>query len=56
MDLFEKGHIKPISPVKLFSFEDIASAFYFMRGGSHIGKIVISNGSSNTIDVPVSWK
>lgn len=40
--LHADGHIKPISPVKVFSFNDIAKAFRYMRGASHIGKIVIS--------------
>ncbi|KAL6716017.1 hypothetical protein ACLMJK_006979 [Lecanora helva] len=53
MGLVEKGHVKPISPIKTFAFEDIPSAFRFMRGANHIGKIVISNDSQNTIEVPV---
>ena len=53
MDLLQKGHIKPIAPIKVFSFEDIASAFRFMRGGNHIGKIVISNSQQHEIMVQV---
>ncbi|MCJ1391686.1 hypothetical protein MMC18_004551 [Xylographa bjoerkii] len=52
-DLLQQGHVKPISPIKTFSFEDIASAFHFMRGANHIGKIVISNGVQQEIQVPV---
>lgn len=52
MNLLAKGHIKPISPIKFFPFEDIASAFRFMRGRSHIGKIVITNGLNAKIEVP----
>ena len=53
MGLIEKGHVKPISPIKTFGFEDVPSAFRFMRGAKHIGKIVISNGSQNIDKVPV---
>ena len=53
MGLVEKGHVKPISPIKTFAFEDIPSAFRFMRGANHIGKIVISNAFQNVIKVPV---
>ena len=53
MDLIEKGHVKPIHPITTFPFEDISSAFRFMRGASHMGKIVITNGSQHHIEVPV---
>ena len=53
MELIEKGHVKPISPIQTFDFEDVPSAFRFMRGAKHIGKIVISNGSRNIDKVPV---
>lgn len=53
MGLIEKGHVKPIAPIKTFRFDDIPSAFRFMRGANHIGKIVISN-ESDTTDTPVA--
>ncbi|KAL8912790.1 MAG: hypothetical protein Q9171_002248 [Xanthocarpia ochracea] len=53
MGLIEKGHVKPIDPIKVFSFQDIPSAFRFMRGANHIGKIVISNAVQDIISVPV---
>ena len=52
--LLAEGHIKPIHPITTFAFEDIASAFRFMRDGKHMGKIVISNGPQVDIKVPVS--
>ena len=52
--LLAEGHIKPISPVTVFPFEDIASAFRYMRDGKHMGKIVISNGRQVDVRVPVS--
>ena len=45
------GHIKPILPVKVFSFNAIPDALRYMRGGSHIGKIVISDGATKCIEV-----
>ena len=50
--MLKNGHIAPISPTTVFSFTDIPSAFRYMRGGSHMGKIVISDGA--TPDVQVS--
>lgn len=54
MDLAAKGHIKPIVPVTVFLFEDIVGAFLFMRGGNHLGKIVISSGPAASVNIPVS--
>lgn len=54
MDLLARGHIKPISPIKTFNFDDIASAFRFMRGGNHFGKIVITDGPDAHPQVQVS--
>jgi hypothetical protein len=53
MDLVEKGHVKPISPITVFPFEDIVSAFRYLRGGTHIGKVVISNGTNSNIELLV---
>lgn len=52
-DLLQEGHIRPIFPIKIFSFEDIPSAFRYMRSANHIGKIVISNSGNDEINVPV---
>lgn len=54
MKLIKDGHVKPIFPVTVFPFEDIVSALRYIRAGNHIGKVVISNGSSNSTEVPVS--
>jgi hypothetical protein len=53
MDLVEKGHVKPISPIMVFPFEDIVSAFRYLRAGTHIGKVVISSGTNTHIELPV---
>lgn len=54
MGLMAEGHLKPIGPIKTFSFSEIPSAFRFMRGANHIGKIVISDGPQAKVTVPVS--
>ncbi|KAF2967866.1 hypothetical protein GQX73_g5699 [Xylaria multiplex] len=52
-ELIGNGHIKPINPIHTFSWAEIPSAIRFLRGGNHIGKIVLSNNSSDNIQVPV---
>ncbi|PNY20705.1 Polyketide synthase [Tolypocladium capitatum] len=42
MTLISQRHVKPIAPITTFPFEDIASAFHYMRSSKHIGKIVLS--------------
>ncbi|KAK4243498.1 Fumagillin dodecapentaenoate synthase [Corynascus novoguineensis] len=51
--LIECGHVKPVWPRKIFSFTDIPSAFRLLRTGTHIGKIVLSDGPYPRIKVPV---
>ena len=38
---FNEGKIKPISPVRVFTPDEVQDAFTFMQLGQHIGKIVI---------------
>ena len=52
-ELLDTGHIQPIRPIKVFPFEEIPSAFAFMRTGRHIGKIVITNGPDAQLIVPI---
>jgi NADPH:quinone reductase-like Zn-dependent oxidoreductase/acyl transferase domain-containing protein/NAD(P)-dependent dehydrogenase (short-subunit alcohol dehydrogenase family) len=51
MHHLKAGHIQPIEPVKVFSFAKIPEAMRYMRSGAHMGKIVISDGSKDDIDV-----
>ncbi|KUJ12798.1 putative polyketide synthase [Mollisia scopiformis] len=53
MQLVKDGHVKPIAPMSIFPFEDIVSAIRFLRAGTHLGKVVISNGAGNSFEVPV---
>ncbi|KAK6082377.1 beta-ketoacyl synthase domain-containing protein [Seiridium cupressi] len=54
MDMIVFREVQPISPVKLFPYNDIPSAFRFMRSANHIGKIIISNKEVDTADPSVS--
>ncbi|KAH9902283.1 reducing type I polyketide synthase [Xylariomycetidae sp. FL2044] len=51
--LIDQGSLKPISPVKVFSYADIPAALRLLRSGKHIGKLVISDGPGAKIEVPV---
>jgi len=53
MDLVTKGHIKPITPVTIFSFDKIVEALRYLRAGTHLGKVVISNGPAAQIEITV---
>lgn len=52
-DLYRAGHVGPVHPIKEFSFADILSAFAYMRGGKHIGKIVITDPPETEVNVPI---
>lgn len=56
MTLLFAGHIKPIGPMKTFPFTDIPGAFRYMRGGTHVGKIVITNGPAGQPKVKVCFE
>ncbi|PSN59528.1 PKSKA1 [Corynespora cassiicola Philippines] len=52
-ELLEGGHIKPINPVHCFSWSEIPSAIRFLRPGTHIGKVVLSDGADAKVQVPI---
>ena len=52
-ELISEGHIKPIHPISTYRFDDIPSALAYIRSGKHIGKIVITNGESSDVQVPI---
>ncbi|KAL4977326.1 hypothetical protein BDW66DRAFT_150182 [Aspergillus desertorum] len=41
LDLYSKGHIKPIHPTTIFDATEVEDAFRCMQQGTHIGKIVV---------------
>lgn len=52
-DLLEHGHINPISPRQVFSWDNIPAACRTMRGSKHIGKLIVSNGLDAKVKVEV---
>ncbi|KAL1642561.1 Type I Iterative PKS [Diplodia intermedia] len=56
MPLVEERIVKPITPMSVFPFEDIPAALHYMRGGKHVGKLVISNNSSPDVTVKMRPK
>ncbi|KAJ3569536.1 hypothetical protein NPX13_g6050 [Xylaria arbuscula] len=52
-DLFAKGDIRPISPTRVFPFDQIPSALRLMRSGKHIGKLIISRAEDPDFEVSV---
>lgn len=51
--LIRGGHVRPITPRRIFSYHEIPAALQLLRTGNQIGKLVISNGSDARITVPV---
>ncbi|KAI0383025.1 hypothetical protein F5Y04DRAFT_270134 [Hypomontagnella monticulosa] len=51
--LIDGGHIKPIHPITTFGFDEVVNALTYIRSGRHLGKIVISNGAKEDIQVPI---
>ncbi|KAF4452204.1 Acyl transferase/acyl hydrolase/lysophospholipase [Fusarium austroafricanum] len=52
-ELIGNGHIKPITPMHYFSFSEVPSAIRFLRAGTHIGKVVITDGDNPNVQVLV---
>jgi hypothetical protein len=54
-ELIKLGHVKPIAPISVFSITDIRAGFRVLRSGKHIGKLIVSEGTPDKIEVPVSY-
>ena len=55
-ELIEGGFIKPISPVHKFPWTDVPAALRFLRLGTHVGKVVVSQDNpASGVQVPVSF-
>ena len=52
-DLVEGGHIGPINPITIYGFDEVIPALSYMRRGQHIGKIVISCGDKEDVQLPI---
>ena len=47
------GHLKPITPMTTFGFDDVVAALAYIRSGKHFGKIVISNAGQEDVQMPI---
>ncbi|KAL7940526.1 putative polyketide synthase [Trichoderma barbatum] len=45
--LLEGGHIKPITPMTVFPYQEITGALQRLRSATHLGKLVISSGGED---------
>lgn len=52
LDLYAKGHLKPIHPVTVFDAAEVEDAFRYMQQGTHVGKVVVRVPESQQV---VSW-
>ena len=52
-DLVNGGHIGPIHPVTIYGFDQVIAALSHIRRGQHIGKIVISSGEQQEVQLPI---
>ncbi|KIA75675.1 putative polyketide synthase protein [Aspergillus ustus] len=43
-DLFRKQHLQVVHPIRVFPYAEVRDAFDYLSTGSHIGKIVVSDG------------
>lgn len=50
-ELIQGGSIRPVAPVHKFALTDIPAAFHFLRPGTHIGKVVLTQESEVKISV-----
>ncbi|KAK1975925.1 hypothetical protein LZ30DRAFT_785922 [Colletotrichum cereale] len=52
-ELVSHGHIQPVSPRRVWGYNEIPKALKLLRAGNHIGKFVISNGPDAKVMVSV---
>jgi len=51
MRLLEQGEIHPVSPIKVFTAQELEKAFREMQMGKHVGKLVIKPTSDDVVKV-----
>lgn len=51
MNLWEKGVIKETTPLNIFDFSQIEASFRLVQSGKHIGKIVLTAGKDDLVQV-----
>jgi hypothetical protein len=52
-ELIEAGDIKSIHPIVTYGFEAVPDALAYIRRGQHIGKVVITNGDDEDVQLPI---
>ncbi|PSR80443.1 hypothetical protein BD289DRAFT_484972 [Coniella lustricola] len=52
-DLVEKRQVGPIHPITTYGFDAVPAALAYIRRGQHIGKIVITNGDADDVQLPI---
>jgi NADPH:quinone reductase-like Zn-dependent oxidoreductase len=52
-DLVKGGHIGPIRPITKYGFDQVIPALSYIRRGQHIGKIVVSSGEKEDVQLPI---
>ncbi|KAI0441390.1 putative polyketide synthase [Xylaria telfairii] len=52
-DLVEGGHIGPIHPISVYGFDRVVDALSYIRRGQHVGKIVVSSGVKEDVQLPI---
>jgi hypothetical protein len=51
MNLWEEGVIKETTPLNIFDFSQIEASFRLVQSGKHIGKIVLTAGKDDLVQV-----
>ena len=51
--LINGGHLKPITLITTFGFENVIDALAYIRSGKHFGKIVTSNAGKADVHLPI---
>lgn len=51
LKLHEMGALVPVSPITAYSMSELQEAMRLMQSGQHMGKVVITAGSSDIVQV-----
>ena len=51
LELHEMGALVPVSPITTYSMSELQKAMRLMQSGKHMGKVVITAGSSDVVQV-----
>lgn len=51
--MINAGHLKPVTPITAFPFDEVAGALSYIRSGRHLGKVVVSRSEKRDVQVPI---